>query len=83
MEPSYEWNQGFLPGTVVKDLPVNADVTKDLNLIPGSGRFSGVGSGSSLLYSFPQKIHGQKSLVGYNPWDHKEFDTAEHAHRYK
>ena len=83
LEPSYEWNQGFPPGTVVKDPPVNADVIRDLNLIPGSGRFSGVGSGSSLLYSCPRKIHGQRSLVGYNPWDHKEFDTAEHAHKYK
>ena len=25
------------------------------------------------------KFHGQKSLVGYNPWDRKESDTTEHA----
>ena len=32
------------------------------------------------------RIHGQRSLVGYSPWGHKELDTAErlstHAHRW-
>ena len=27
----------------------------------------------------PGKFHGQMSLVGYSPWDHKELDTTEHA----
>ena len=26
----------------------------------------------------PGKFHGQKSLVGYSPWGHKELDTTEH-----
>ena len=25
----------------------------------------------------PGKSHGQRSLVGYNPWGHKELDTTE------
>ena len=25
------------------------------------------------------KFHEQRSLAGYNPWDHKESDTTEHA----
>ena len=25
----------------------------------------------------PEKFHGQRSLVGYNPWSHRESDTAE------
>ena len=25
----------------------------------------------------PGKSHGQRSLVGYSPWDHKELDTTE------
>ena len=29
----------------------------------------------------PGKPHGQRSLVGYSPWDHKESDMTEHAHR--
>ena len=24
------------------------------------------------------KFHGQRSLVGYNPWDQKELDKTEH-----
>ena len=24
----------------------------------------------------PGKFHGQRSLVGYSPWDHKESDTT-------
>ena len=27
----------------------------------------------------PGEFHGQRSLAGYNPWGHKESDTAEHA----
>ena len=27
----------------------------------------------------PGKSYGQKSLVGYSPWGHKESDTTEHA----
>ena len=25
----------------------------------------------------PQEFHGQRSLVAYSPWDHKESDTTE------
>ena len=25
----------------------------------------------------PEKSHGQRSLVGYSPWGHKELDTTE------
>ena len=28
----------------------------------------------------PWKSHGQRSLVGYSPWGHKESDTTEHAY---
>ena len=28
---------------------------------------------------WPAELHGQKSLVVYVPWDHKELDTTEHA----
>ena len=48
-------------------------------MIPGSGRSSGEGNGNPLQYSLPGKFHGQRSLVGYNPWGHKEQDGNEHA----
>ena len=25
----------------------------------------------------PGKFHGERSLTGYSPWDHKELDTTE------
>ena len=28
----------------------------------------------------PGKSHGQRSLVDYSPWDHKESDTTERLH---
>ena len=28
----------------------------------------------------PVKSHGQRSLVGYSPWSHKESDTTERLH---
>ena len=30
--------------------------------------------------SLPGKCHGQRSLVGYSPWGHKESDTTERLH---
>ena len=38
-------------------------------LIPGSGR----SPGRAFL---PGESHGQRSLVGYTPWGHKESDTT-------
>ena len=31
----------------------------------------------------PGKFQGQKRLVGYSPWDHKELDVTEHTHTHK
>jgi len=28
----------------------------------------------------PGKSHGQRSLLGYNPWDHKNNLATEHSH---
>ena len=37
-------------GAVVKNLPANAGVAGDAGLIPGSGRYLGVGNGNPLPY---------------------------------
>ena len=34
-------------------------------------------TGSPLQYSCLENSHGQRSLVGYSPWGHKELDTTE------
>ena len=46
-------------------------------LIPGLGRSPGGGHGNSLQYSCLGKSHGQRSLVSYSLWGHKESDTTE------
>ena len=49
----------------------------DLGSIPGLARSPGGGHDNSLQYSCLENPHGQRSLVGYSPWGHKESDTTE------
>ena len=51
--------------------------TGDLGLIPGLGRSPGGGHGTPLQYSCLENSHGQRNLVGYSPWGHKESDATE------
>ena len=48
-----------------------------MGLIPGSGRSPEAGHGNPLWYSCLENPHGQRSLVGYSPWGHKESDMTE------
>ena len=50
---------------VVKNLPANAGNTRE-------GRSPGVGNGDPLQYSCLERFHGQRNLVGYGLWSHKE-----------
>ena len=47
--------------------------------IPGSGRSPGEGNATPLVL-LPGESHGQRSLVDYSPWDHKESDTTQQLH---
>ena len=49
----------------------------DLDLIPGLRRSPGAGHGNPLQYNCLENPHGQKSLVDYRPWRHKELNTTE------
>ena len=62
---------------VVKNLLANAGHARNMGLIPGLRRSPGVGNGNSLPIFLPRKSHGQRSLMGYSPWDYKESDTTE------
>ena len=61
---------------MVKNLPANAGDSGNSGLIPGSGRSPGAGHGNPLRYS---EFHAQRSLGGYSPQGHKQWDTTEHA----
>ena len=49
----------------------------DLGSIPGSGRFPLRRDWLPTPVFLPGEFHGQRSLVGYSPWGHKESGTAE------
>ena len=67
---------------MVKNGSAKAGVAGDVALIPGSGRPTPPspkeGNGNPLKYSYLEKSHGQRSLVGYSPWGCKELDMTEH-----
>ena len=67
----------FPGGSVVKNPPASAGEAGDKSLIPGSGRSLGVGWQPTPVFLLG-KFHGQRNLVGYRPWSHKEL--TEHAH---
>ena len=48
---------------VVKNLPANAGVKRDMNLIPSSGRSPGEGHDNPLQYSCLENPQGQRSLM--------------------
>ena len=66
---------GFPNGSDGKKSACNAG---DLGLIPGLGRSPGGGNGTPIPVFLAGESHGQRSLVGYSPWGHKELDTTEH-----
>ena len=68
----------FPGGASGKNLLANQeDVRRDLGLIPMLGRFPWRRAWQSTPVFFPGESHGQRSLVGYSPWGHKESDTTE------
>ena len=64
-----------LVALVVKNLPANAGVARDVHWIPGLGRSPGEGNCNPVF--LPGKFHGWRSLAGYSPWDCKESDMTE------
>ena len=64
----------FPGGSEVKASASNAG---EPGSIPGSGRFPWRRKWQSTPVFLPGEAHGQRSLVGYSPWAHKESDTTE------
>ena len=65
------WRPGFPGSSAGKESACSA---RDLGSIPGLGRSPEGGYGNPLQYSCLENPHGQRSLVGYSPQCHKEFD---------
>ena len=65
---------GFLGASDGKESTCNMG---GLGLIPQLESSPGEGNGNLLQYSCLGNPHGQRSLVGYRPWGHKELDMPE------
>ena len=73
------YNKASRVTQMVKNLPA---IQENWDLIPRLERFPG--EGNLLAWRFllatpeflPGEFHGQRSLVTYSPWDHKESDTT-------
>ena len=70
-------NMGFPGDSDSKESACNAG---DLGSIPGPGRSPGGGHGHRFQYSCLENPHGQKRLVGYSPWGHKDSEVTERLH---
>ena len=58
---------------MVKNMPTRWETQ-----VPGSGRSPGEGNGEQPTPVFlPAESHGQRTLAGCNPWDHKELDMTQ------
>ena len=73
------------PGTELTS-PVSCIGSRVLYYMPHIGRSSLEGEQSfflsfffflTVIQSFLENLHGQSSLAGYSPWDHKESDPTE------
>ena len=67
---------GFPGGTVEKNLPADAGGTKDYGFDPSVGKIWRRKWLPTPVF-LPGEFYGQRSLMGYSPWDHKESDTTE------
>ena len=68
------YHQGF-PGS--SDSKKSTCNTGDLGSIPGLEESPGEGHGNPFQYSCLKNPHGQRSLLGYSSWGHKELHTTE------
>ena len=62
---------------MVKDLPANAGDSGVAGSVPVSGKIPWSKKWQPPPVFLPGKFHGQRSLVGYCPWGHKEWDMTE------
>ena len=70
----FKFSYSFPCGSVGKEYACNVG---DQGSISGSERSPGERKWQSTPVFLPGEFHGQRSLVGYNPWGLKELDTTE------
>ena len=73
---------GFPGGSEVKNPPASVGHARDMCSIP-VGKILWRRKWRPTPVFLSGKFHGQRSLVGYSPWGHKESDTTEQTDRQK
>ena len=79
----FPWRRDRLPTPVFLGFPGDSDSkgsthnVEDLGSVPGLERSPEGRHGNPLQYSCLENPHGQKGLVGYSPWGHKESEMTE------
>ena len=68
---------GFPGGTVVRNVPAKRRRCKKQGFNPWAGKIPWSRKWQPTPVSWHGKFHGQRSLVDYTPWDHKELHMAE------
>ena len=66
-----------------KESTCNVGDTGRHGLNPQVGKIPWRRAWQTIPVFLPGKLHGQRNLVGYSPWGHKELDTTEvteHTH---
>ena len=66
-----------MDGTVGSDSKESACGTGDQGSVPWVKKISWSRKWQPTPVFLPGELHGQRSLVGYSPWGHKELDTTE------
>ena len=65
---------------MVNNLPANAGDTRDPDSDPWVGKIPWRRKWQPTPGVLPGESHGQRSLMGFSPWDHQESDTTELTH---
>ena len=68
---------GFPGGGSSWNLPAMQEMLKRCRFDPQVGKIPQSRKWQPAPVLLPGKFHGQRSLVGYSPWGHKESDTTE------
>ena len=71
-------NMGFPGGSDGKESACNAGVAGQ-EFYPQVGKIAWRRAWQPTPGFLPGKFHGQRGLVGYSPWYHKESGTTEHS----
>ena len=74
---------GFPGSSASKESAYDAGNAGDAGSIPGLGRFPWRREWQPTPLFLPGEHHGQRSLVGYSPWGHKELDITERLTHFK